>query len=171
MTAHSKTLQYDVARQIVSVGRPFYVAPREYSVVSFDAAMLLARHHSRLAFPGLRRISPRVASALATVKGVLALRGLSTIQKSVARALATHEGKLVLRNLVNVDTESLEILAGHPGPVFLPSLRPLPADDRRQRAILARHGNLRYDADAVDVFEGIDFSRFRWHRTDGRGTR
>lgn len=168
MTARSKTLDYDVARKVVALKAEQYVAPRKYATVSFDAAVLLCTHHSRISFPGLRRVSPRVASALATVKGVLALNGLRTVPKSVARALAAHEGKLILRRLVSLDTEVLETLAGHAGPVLVPALRPVPADDLRQRQILARHGNLCYDAEAVDVFEGIDFTRYRWNRDPSR---
>jgi len=164
MTARSKTLDYDVAIKVVALKAEQYVAPRKYAAVSFDAAVLLCTHHSRISFPGLRRVSPRVASGLAKVKGVLALNGLRHLPKSVARALAAHEGKLILRRLVSLDTETLETLAGHAGPVLMPAFRPSQDDDRRQRQILARHGNLRYDPVAVDVFEGMDFTRYRWNR-------
>lgn len=162
MPAAIKTLQYDVALKIVALEQAKYVAPRDYTAVSFDAATVLAKHHARLDFPGLERVSPRVASALATQKGTLALNGFRTMAKSVARALAAHEGKLILRNLATLDTESLETLAGHAGPVLLPALRPAPDDDLRQRQLLARHGNLRYDVDAIDVFAGIDFAKYPW---------
>lgn len=169
MPATTKTLQYDVALKIVALEQTKYVAPRDYTAVSFDAATVLAKHHARLEFPGIERVSPRVASALATQKGTLALNGFRTIAKSVARALAAHEGKLILRNLATLDTEALETLAAHTGPVLLPALRPAPDDDLRQRQILARHGNLRYDAAAVDVFAGTDFAKYRWCRLESDG--
>jgi hypothetical protein len=165
MPATTKTLQYDVALKIVALKQSKYVAPRDYTAVSPDAATVLAKHHERLELPGLERVSPRVAAALATQKGTLALNGFRTMAKSVAQALAAHEGKLILRNLATLDTESLEALAAHAGPVLLPAFRPAPDDDLRQRQVLARHGNLRYDVDAVDVFAGIDFGKYPWSQT------
>lgn len=168
MPAAIKTLQYDVALKIVALKQSQYVAPRDYTAVSFDAATVLAKHHARLEFPGIERVSPRVASALATQKGALVLDGFRTMAKSVARALAGHEGQLVLRNLATLDTESLETLAAHAGPVLLPAFRPAPDDDLRQRQLLARHGNLQYDVGAIDVFTGMDFAGFRWTRDPRR---
>ena len=94
------------------------------------------------------------------------LNGFCTMAKSIARALAAHEGKLVLKNLIMLDTAALETLAAHDGPVLLPAFRPAPEDDFRQRQILARHGNLRYDVAAIDVFAGIDFAKYRWCRLE-----
>jgi hypothetical protein len=167
MPAAKKTLQYDVALKIVALKQSKYVAPRDYTALSFDAATLLAKHHARLAFPGLERVSPRVASALATQKGALALNGFRTMAKSVARALAAHDGKLILRNLVTLESEALEALAQHAGPVLMPAFRPATDDEIRQLQVLARYGNLRYDAEAIDVFAGIDFNGLRWTR-DGK---
>ena len=166
MPARTKTLQYDVASKIVALKEQKYVAPSDYTALSYDAATALAKHHTRLEFPGLSRISPRVASALATQKGTLVLNGFCTMAKSIARALAAHEGKLVLKNLVTLDTAALETLAAHDGPVLLPAVRPAHEDDFRQRQILARHGNLRYDVAAIDVFAGIDFAKYRWCRLE-----
>ncbi len=164
MPATIKTLQYDAARKVVALKEPKYVAPRDYTALSFDAATVLAKHHARLEFPGLKRVSPRVAAALATQKGTLVLDGFRTMAKSVARALAAHEGHLILPNLASLDTESLKSLAAHAGPVLLPALRPALDDDLRQRQLLARHGNLQYDVGAIDVFAGIDFTGLRWTR-------
>lgn len=164
MPATDKTLQYDVAMKIVAMEQSKYVAPRDYSALSFDAATVLAKHRTWLELPGLARVSPRVASALATQKGTLVLDGFRTMAKSVARELAAHQGDLVLGQLATLEAEALEMLAAHAGPVVLPAFRPAPDDNLRQRQILARHGNLRYDIDAIDVFAGIDFERFRWTR-------
>lgn len=164
MPTRGKTLQFDAALRIVAQQESKYVASSDYTAMSFDAATLLAKHHSWLEFPGLTRVSSRVASALATQKGTLVLNGFRTMAKSVACALAKHQGDLVLGHLATLEFESLEKLASHAGPVQVPAFRPAPHDDLRQRKILARSGNLRYDAEAIDVFMDIDFAGFRWTR-------
>lgn len=167
MPVRAKTLQYDVACRVIALQEAKYIAPRDYTALSFDAATVLAKHKAWLELPGLARVSARVASALATQKGTLVLDGLRTMVKSVARALADHQGDLALGHLATLDSETLETLAAHDGPVLLPAFRPAPDDDLRQRQILARNGNLRYDLDAIDVFAGVDFGGFRWTRDKG----
>lgn len=164
MSVPTKRLDYAIARKVVARRKQRFVAPAAFNVLSRDAALLLAKHHERLSFPGLRGISPRVAAALATLDGTLVLDGIVSLTTSVALALAGHTGRLVMRRLARVDTESLEALAGHRRVVTLPALRPLPDDDRRQRMILAGHGTLRYDDRVIDVSHNTDFTGYRWCR-------
>ncbi len=164
MTARMKTFAYDAARRITEAGITNFCCPPEFTMLSFDAATVLAKRFAHLELPGVPRMTPRVAKALAKQDGTLVLDGVTVLKAPTARALAGHCGKLVLRNVTVLETAALEAIARHRGPVELPNLRPLPEDDRRQRRILARHRRLLYDHDAVDVFADVDFSRAPWAR-------
>ena len=164
MNARMKTFAYDAARRVAEAGSTLFCCPPEYTMLSFDAATVLAKRCTHLELPGVPRMTPRVAKALAKQAGTLVLDGVSILKAPTARALAGHRGTLMLRNVTVLETSALEAIARHSGPVELPNLRPLPEDARCQRRILARHRYLLYDHDAIDVFADIDFSRAPWAR-------
>jgi hypothetical protein len=164
MTARMKTFAYDAARRVAEAGITSFCCPPEYTVLSFDAATVLAKRCTHLELSGVQRMTPRVAKAVAKQDGTLVLDAFTTVTAPTARALASHCGTLVLRHVAVLETAALEAIARHRGPVELPNLRPLPEDDRHQRRILARHRRLLYDHDAVDVFADVDFSRAPWAR-------
>jgi len=164
MTARTKTFAYDAARRVAEAGNTSFRCPPEYTTLSLDAATVLAKRCTHLELPGVPRMTPRVARALAKQQGTLVLDAFTTVKCPTARALASHCGALVLRHVAVLDTAALEAIGRHRGPVELPHLRPLPDDDLRQRRILARHRHLLYDHEAIDVFANIDFSRARWAR-------
>lgn len=159
-----KTFAYDAARRVAEAGSTSFCCPPEFTMLSFDAATVLAKRCTHLELPGVPRMTPRVAKALAKQDGTLVLDAFTTVTAPTARALASHCGTLVLRHVAVLETAALEAIARHRGPVELPNLRPLPEDDRRQRRILARHRRLLYDHDTVDVFADVDFSRAPWAR-------
>ncbi len=68
-----KLIAYDKACRLMDTKPVSFVCPIEHTSLSFDAATLLAKLLKLLEFPGLSRLTPRVAQALAGQRGTLIL--------------------------------------------------------------------------------------------------
>ena len=71
-----KLIAYDKACRLMDTEPVSFVCPIEHTSLSFgfDAATLLAKLLKLLEFPGLSRLTPRVAQALAGQRGTLGLQ-------------------------------------------------------------------------------------------------
>ena len=160
-----KLFAYDKACRITEAASVSFVCPMEYNSLSFDAATVLAKHLKLLDFPGLSRLTPRVAQALAGQRGTLILSGIVSLEVETALALSKHEGSLALDRLKTLDVDALAALGQHCGPVSLASLT-LEGHPQPEMLLetLAHYGVLQYDHSAIDVFENVDFEKASWAR-------
>ena len=162
-----KLIAYDKACRLMDTEPVSFVCPIEHTSLSFgfDAATLLAKHLKLLEFPGLSRLTPRVAQALAGQRGTLILSGIVSLEVETALALSKHEGSLALDRLKTLDVDALAALGQHCGPVSLASLT-LEGHPQPEMLLetLAHYGVLQYDHSAIDVFENVDFEKASWAR-------